>query len=739
MHLLTSLARPAAFCFVAAIPALLTAQVRTDTLPLWREPGRQVPGDWLLGGFVEKAGVFRSADGRDIVLDNGLLRRTFRVTPNLACTDLYNRVNGQQLLRSVRAEARITVNGRAYDVGGLHGLEEHGYLRTEWVDSLKASDSDFMLASYSVGPIAPRFVRASRFWSPGGRRATGKTVRFDYRSRIPEIKDVSVSVHYELYDGIPLMAKWVTVRNGGRAKLALGPVVNEILALVEEESAVVGTPEQMRRQQGIYVESNYAFNNAMRYDLSDQTAHWKADSLYRSQVNYNYQTPCLLEVYPARFGGLSLPPGDTFESVRSYELLMDSHDRERRSLAVRKMYRTVAPWVTENPVFMHLVSRNDEEVRVAVDQCAATGYEAVILSFGSHCNVEDVSDSNLARWKGLADYAHSRGVAIGGYSLFSSRRISDEDDVIDPVTGKPDAGAFFGSAPCFGSRWGLDYLERIKRFYAHTGFDLFENDGPYPGDLCASVSHPGHEGLQDSQWRQMQLQKSLYRWMHERGVYINSPDWYFLDGTNKIAIGYRETNFSLPRDRQKVLNRQNIHDGLWEKTPSMGWGFVPLVKYQGGGPEAVLEPLSEHLADYRQLMVQYYGAGVQACYRGPRLYDREETRKTVVEVVDWYKKYRPILNADVIHLRRADGRDWDGFLHVDPDGSPQAFLILFNPLDRPIKRRIGVPLYYSGIRGSVQVGLGEGAPYRRQLGEGSHLELDVEIPANGWVWYLLSR
>ena len=41
---------------------------------------------------------------------------------------------------------------------------------------------------------------------------------------------------------------------------------------------------------------------------------------------------------------------------------------------------------------------------------------------------------------------------------------------------------------------------------------------------------------------------------------------------------------------QKILNRQNIYDGLWEKTPSMSWGFVPLTKYQGGGAEAVLEP-----------------------------------------------------------------------------------------------------------------------------------------------------
>lgn len=737
---MTSIGLVLSVSVILAACASPVAQVRTDTLPLYDErQWNDFPTDWLLGGFGKKAGVFRSADGRDVVLENGLLRRTFRVAPNTVCTDLFNRGNGQQLLRSVRPEARITLDGTVYNVGGLYGLREHGYLKSEWLDSLHASDSDFRLVSYATGGILPRFKRSVRFWTPGGAPATGRSIRFDYRSRTPGIEDVHVSVHYELYDGIPLVSKWVTVRNAGSKPVRLGQVVHEILAVVEEESAVVGTTEQMRKQQGIYIESNYAFNNAMRYDLSDQTTHWKADSLYRSQVNYDYRTPSLLEVYPPKFGGLTLRPGEDFESVRSYELLMDSHERERRGLAVRKMYRTIAPWVLENPVFMHLVSRNDDEVRQAVDQCAATGYEALILSFGSHCNMEDVSDSNLRRWKGLADYAHSKGVLIGGYSLFSSRRISDEDDVIDPVTGKPDAGAFFGNAPCFGSRWGLDYLGKLKRFFSYTDFDLFENDGPYPGDVCASVTHPGHEGLHDSQWRQMQLQKGLYRWLHERGVYINSPDWYFLDGTNKIAIGYRETNFSLPRDRQKVLNRQNIHDGLWEKTPSMSWGFVPLVRYQGGGPEAVLEPLSEHLADYRQLMVQYYGAGVQACYRGPRLYDTEETRRTVVEVVRWYKAYRNILNADIIHLRRPDGRDWDGFMHVDPQGSPQALMMLFNPLDKAIRRKVRVPLRYSGIKGTVGLRREEGPEKRLRLEDGDVLAMEVDIPAGGWVWYQMRR
>ena len=68
----------------------------------------------------------------------------------------------------------------------------------------------------------------------------------------------------------------------------------------------------MKKQQGIYVETNYAFNNAMRYDISDQTTHWKTDSAYTSQVNYNYQTPCLLEVYPEKAPGIELQPGETF-------------------------------------------------------------------------------------------------------------------------------------------------------------------------------------------------------------------------------------------------------------------------------------------------------------------------------------------------------------------------------------------------------------------------------------------
>jgi len=438
-------------CF--ALLFSLCAYTQLD-LPVFNRSIEKYKEDWLIFPCTIKAGVYKSEDKKDIILFNGLVKRTFRIQPNVACIDYINLSNGQQLLRAVKPEATIEIDGTDYNVGGLYGQTENAYLLPSWLNNFSAHENDFHFTSYAVSDIQPFIHWKQKGWGMNTHQPTGKRISFIYKSSLAALNNIIVTVHYELYDGIPLIVKWVSVENKSSNNITIGKVVNEELALVEEESAVVGSAEQMKKQDGIYVETNYAFNNAMRYDISDQTTHWKADSAYTSQVNYNYQTPCLLEVYPEKVTAVELKPGADFNSVRTHELLMDSYDRERRGLCIRKMYRTAAPWTTANPIFMHLISKNDADVKTAIDQCAATGYEALILSFGSHCNMEDTSAANLQKWKALSDYAHSKGIMIGGYSLFSSRRISDEDDVIDPVTGKPDVAAFFGNAPCLGSRGG---------------------------------------------------------------------------------------------------------------------------------------------------------------------------------------------------------------------------------------------------------------------------------------------
>lgn len=722
-------------CLGSMSPSGLQGQTLPE-LPLWAGE-KPVTADWLVTPVSAPARVYRSADSRELYLTNGLLLRRFRLTPNAATVSLKHLGTGEQFVRSVRAEARLTLNGRTYNIGGMTGQPLHAYLREEWLDKLTASTADFQLQRVEVGSLKPYVNWKPKLWATNPNPPTGQTLSFTYTHQAPELKGVTVTVHYGLYDGLPLLVKWLTVQNTGTAEVTIDAVTNEILAVPEEESAVVGRPDQMQKPARLYIESNYAFNNAMKANLSDQTTHWKTDSLYRSQVNYDYQTPCLLEVHPPIGPGVTLSAGQSFTSIRTHELLLDSYDRERNGLAKRRMYRTIAPWTTQNPIFMHLISTDPGKVRDMVDQCAATGYEMIILSFGSGLNMEDTSAANIQKFKALADYAHSKGILLGGYSLFSSRRISDADDVIDPKTGLPDKGAQFGAAPCLGSVWGLAYLKKLKKFISETGFDILEHDGPYPGDVCASTTHPGHKGLADSQWAQMEMQKGFYRWLNERGVYINAPDWYFLDGTHKIAMGYREVNFSLPRAEQIVHGRQHIFDGTWEKIPSMGWMFVPLTEYQGGGSAATIEPLSEHLPDYKALMLQNYGSGAQACYRGPRLYDTDATKAVVSEVVQWYKTYRTVLNADLIHLRRPDGRDWDGMLHVDPTGKQKGLAILFNPLKEPITRTIQLPLYYTGLTGKARIRVGDGKPRLYSLNGQHEATVTLEMAPESMTWLLI--
>lgn len=694
------------------------------------------PVDYLIRDVPRRAALYQGASPNEIVLDNGLIRRTFRLSPNCASVAFDNLMTGDSLLRSVRPEASLTLNDRPYDIGGLAGQPEHAYLRREWLDQLKADPAAFRCAGYETGVTKARFpwkrVRysANLPWPPPG---VSLTFRFDPPPDGP--RGVAILVHYELYDGVPVLSKWIELRNDSAQPAELKTFTAEILAAVEGDSQVESAVASAGNPY-IQIETDYSFVATHPSSSATRLARWGPDKRYTTQVNYRLEAPVLLEVSPPAGPGLAIAPGSRFESFRVFELIHDSTERERRGLALRRFYRTVAPYATENPILMHVRRATPDAVKLAIDQCAAVGFEMVIMTFGSGFNIEREEPAYRDQIRQLVEYGKQKGVELGGYSLLASRKISPEDDALHPDTGKP-GGAIFGNSPCLGSRWGIEYFRKLTGFIEATGIALLEHDGSYPGDFCASTSHPGHRGLDDSQWRQWRQISSFYQWCRARGVYLNVPDWYFLSGSNKSAMGYREVNWSLPRERQFLLGRQNIFDGTWDKTPSMGWMFVPLVEYHGGGAAATLEPLDEHLDAYEQHLAQNFSSGVQACYRGPRLYDTDRTRAVVKKWVDFYKAHRPILDADIIHVRRPDGRDFDAILHVNPRLKEKGLAVIHNPLNEPIERTVRLPLYYTGLTQKARVRTSSGRLSTFTLNRDYSIDVPVSLPARGLAWLLI--
>ena len=706
---------------------------KISKLPVMTVPASTQTGyDWLLTPGKTSAAIYATPDRKSIVVANDMVSRTFRIFPNLATTDFVNRMTGESLLRAVSSEGSVTIDGKEWSIGGLEGQPERAYIKEAWIDSLVTVANSFMVEDFEIHPITEDIKWARSRWALNKKAPTGKEITFTLRGD-KELTDARIRLSVAVYDGIPVIRKRFTLENGTGAPINVDSFKVEFLAMAEPESPGGGDPRTFLLPN-IHVESDYACGGSFTEKETDITEKWVTDPRYTSQRNWLMQTPCILEVSPKIGPDQLIDAGDLFRSFGVYEMPFDSYDRERKGLFTRNMYRTIAPWTTENPIFMHLTSTDPEVVKTAVDQCADTGYEMIILSFGSGLNAEDVSDENIARFKSLVDYASSKGIDMGCYSLLASRWISDDVDVINPATGKR-GGMTFGSSPCLSSDWGHEYFRKIKTFFEKTGMKCFEHDGSYPGDVCASTTHTYHKGLNDSQWNQFQTVTALYHWMCENGIYLNVPDFYFLNGSTKVGIGYREANWSLPRERQLIHTRQLNHDCTFERPASALWSFVPLVEYQGGGAAATLEPLKDHLFEYRTLMFQNYGAGVQACYRGPRLYDSPETRQAVLDVIGWYKKYRNILNSDIIHLRRPDARDWDGIMHVSPTEKERGLAMFYNPTSEVMKRRIKLPLYYTGLTETASIREQEGTPAKYRLGRDYTVELDVTIPANGYTWY----
>ena len=698
----------------------------------------QLEKDWLLDASPYSARTEYNQEEQTLTLENGLISRTWALEGNVSTVSFRNLMIEKELLRAIRPEVEFEIDGQPYQIGSSNTEVNQAYIQNGQPRSSVVESKKWHLAAIDIGKPVARFhwekVRhhaPDTAWPPAG-----KAVHFRFERAQGNAPLVQVVVHYEMYDGVPGLSKWFTISNDGPEPINLDSFTAEVLALVPYEDPVEFREGVAISPPDIHVETDYAFGGFTVKNSSRHSVHWIPDTDWKSQVNWARQTPSLLKVSPPQGPDQTINPNEIFESFRVFELIFDSSDRERKGLALRQFYRTIAPWVTENPLTLHVVSTKVDIVKKAIDQANECGFEMVSLSFGSGLNMENETEENYQKFRQLTQYAESKNIHLGGYSLLSSRRIKpDSDNIVNPETGKP-GGQTHGYSPALASKWGQTYFRRLSQFFDETGFLQFTHDGSYPGDVDAASRPPLQKGSKDSQWVQWKIITDFYKKLRARGAYVRVPDYYFLSGANESGMGYREVNWSLPREEQQIHTRQNIYDGTWQKTPSMGWMFVPLTQYHGGGEAATIEPLHQNLSHYANMLASNLGAGVQAVYRGHRLYDTAETKHTVIGWVNWFKANRDILESDIIHSssRRANAQELDWFFHANPNIDTNGLLVVYNPLNQEVTKEFQLNVYYTGLSGSAHVSIND-SPYKMlPVDDRSRLRITITTPAHGVSW-----
>src|SRR6218665_3808369 len=97
--------------------AILACLFLSVALAVQAQKNYSTSTDWLIQPLAQKAEIVENKN--EIVLQNGLLKRTFITAPNTACVDYLNLSNGQQLLRAVCPAGRLGKDGGEEKLGGL--------------------------------------------------------------------------------------------------------------------------------------------------------------------------------------------------------------------------------------------------------------------------------------------------------------------------------------------------------------------------------------------------------------------------------------------------------------------------------------------------------------------------------------------------------------------------------------------------------------------------------------------
>jgi hypothetical protein len=711
--------------------------------------------DWLIAppatpSFVQVLPGVQNLSAQ-ILLGNGLVSRRFLIADgNLGCISLRRSDKDIEFVRAVKPEVRVCLNGAWVDIGGLDGAPDRAFVTPEWFDALESRRGAFRLTGVSVGPCVKPYewrpkcnAPADISWPAKGRRLT---FHFAPPADQPAWQGVTVDVHHEIYDGIPVVMKTFTLRNATGKELVVTKFEGEHLAVQPTASRMLhvesdysfGLANFTEQSSGLGIHAGGGRAGFKEYYLGGGTTRFVRDPDWGSMATLNpaedifLNDPenALLLSRPSVGPNWTVKEGGSFDAFRTFEILNDvPTGTERAFLAQRRFYRKLAPQTNEKMFELHAPMTADvNALAPGIDQMAEVGFQQ--LQAPEHPGGMNYADlNNIKNMKPLADYARGKGVRVGSYQLWiaSQGGWGAEFNCIDPVSGKP--GSAFGQSVCAASAWADMYYSNMWQVIEGAGLGAFKPDGPYHGDPCAATNHLHHKGLEDSQWAQWMFMCKVMAEGQRRGLYLTIPDYYFLRGQACTGMGYREATDNIDVALQTVILRQYIFDATFHKTAQMGWINLNTEVLRGG--------MEQNLDKYEQFFFMELASGAQVWVRGHRLWDGPNSEAMIRKWMTWYRKYEGIILGDIIHLKRPDGRGLDYYLHVNPAGKEKGMLLVFNPLPEPVTQTLDIPLYYTGLTETAQIREQEGAPKPYKLDREYTAKLPVSLPANGYTWVVI--
>lgn len=379
----------------------------------------------------------------------------FVTSPAFGIYDFRSETMDRSILRTTLPEAFVTLDGTLYSVGGLVTAGHHSYFNRSNT-KFNVSANAFNYVGYRTrAPEAPfhwepglRHSPTTVSWPPKGLKLT---VEFQAPTSVarPEHANVTVYVNYEMYVGIPLVSKWLTVSYSGTTPVRVDSITVEYLGVqkpyVVENLSQRPSPWDHDASAGtsswLYIETNEPHGTQViwgtdpaspdspgadepvlncTYTLGPgvvlgDTSHWaysalrsSRDTWFKSQFVRGGSRPSWKSLVYQENRNYEF---DTFHVL---ELVTDSGDRERVALSRHRMTRLLAPQTQENPIFFHGTDWNDEGYKIAIDQLAEVGFEMFVIDFRANGSLVDLSDKNIDFAAANVQYARDKGIEVGG-------------------------------------------------------------------------------------------------------------------------------------------------------------------------------------------------------------------------------------------------------------------------------------------------------------------------------------